>query len=256
MTVTVPTLEERATLCQNPMAEAVFSLMARKQSNLAVSVDVEHKNQVLDITDRIGEHVCMIKLHLEYMADFDWDLITQLQTLAKRDDFLIVSDSKIGDIGNTAKNLYTKGRLRISEWADFVTVHPVPGPGVIEALREGMCQQARGILLVAQMSSAGTLAKDDYTKQSVAMAEAYPDCVAGFVCQERLTHDPRFLHFTPGVSLEVSADDLGQRFRHPRNLTRNFADIIAVGRGVYQAENPTLAAAQYREEGWQGYLER
>lgn len=248
--------EARAESCSNATACKLFQLMARKRTNLCASVDVESSSELLEITDQIGTEICLLKFHVEILQDFDWNFIECLEELAARDDFLIVSDSKIGDIGNTAKRLYTKGLYRMAEWAHLVTAHPVPGPGVIQALEEGAETRERGILLVAQMSSKGALAVDDYTRAAVAMAEAHASSVTGFVCQERLTDDPRFIHFTPGVSLEGSGDGLGQQFRHPRHLSRSFSDVIAVGRGIYKATNPREAAELYKSEAWAGYEER
>lgn len=247
---------ERAELCSNSVARSVFQLMDRKQTNLCVSVDVETQQELLRVTREIAREICLLKFHVEIIQDFDRDLIHQLVQLAEEEDFLIVSDSKIGDIGNTAKNLYTKGLYRMVEWADLVTAHPVPGPGIIEALFQAAGSYSRGLLLVAQMSSADTLTDDNYIQRTVQMALNFPEAIAGFVCQKRVIEDPRFIHFTPGVNLSDSQDALGQQFRHPYTLCREFSDIIAVGRGVYRAENPAAAARRYRSEAWRGYTER
>jgi orotidine-5'-phosphate decarboxylase len=41
---------------------------------------------------------------------------------------------KFADIGITLQ--YTKGLFRIAEWADLVTVHILPGEGIIQALEQ------------------------------------------------------------------------------------------------------------------------
>ena len=43
---------------------------------------------------------------------------------------------KFADIGNTVKSQYTKGLFQISQWADLVTVHILPGEGIVEALEQ------------------------------------------------------------------------------------------------------------------------
>jgi len=47
-----------------------------------------------------------------------------------------VTDRKFADIGQTVSSQYCGGLLSMSEWSDFVTVHSLPGPGVISALRQ------------------------------------------------------------------------------------------------------------------------
>jgi len=43
---------------------------------------------------------------------------------------------KFADIGQTVSEQYHCGLLSISEWSDFVTVHSLPGSGVISALKQ------------------------------------------------------------------------------------------------------------------------
>jgi len=43
---------------------------------------------------------------------------------------------KFADIGNTVKLQYTKGLFQIAQWADLVTVHVLPGEGIVQALEQ------------------------------------------------------------------------------------------------------------------------
>ena len=48
-------------------------------------------------------------------------------------------------------------------WANLVTCHALPGPGVLDALKS-VAPEGSGCVLVAEMSSKETLATGDYTK--------------------------------------------------------------------------------------------
>ena len=128
------------------------------------------------------------------------------------------------------------GIYKIASWADLINAHILPGEGIIEGLREA--SQGQGLLLIAQMSSKGSLANPAYTAANVAMGEQNSDFVAGFIAQEKVSHAPHMIHMTPGVSLETKGDTLGQQYNSPHAvIAERGSDIIIVGRAVIGAKN-------------------
>lgn len=246
---------ERATFCLNASAQRLCQLIANKQTNLCLSADVTRASELLDLTDKVGAEICLLKTHIDILTDFTVDFIQQLNYLAEKHQFLIFEDRKFADIGHTVKQQYAGGIYQIAEWADIINAHTVPGPGVIQGLREVGLAKERGLLLLAEMSSAGSLASGAYTEASIVMAEEYPDFVMGFIAQHQLTENPGLIQLTPGVQFNSSGDGLGQHYISPeRAITQNGTDIIIVGRGIYQASNPAASAQQYRTSGWKAYL--
>ncbi|HRN77937.1 MAG TPA: orotidine-5'-phosphate decarboxylase [Candidatus Dependentiae bacterium] len=250
---------ERATLCTHPISKKLFTIMAGKQTNLAVSADVTTKQQLLTLADAVGPYICMLKTHIDIINDFDWDLVEQLQALADKHNFLIFEDRKFADIGNTVTHQYTQGVHRIVEWAHITNAHTVSGPSVIEGLYAGLndhTKNQRGLLLLAQMSSKENLISAEYTQKTIQLAHHYSDFVIGFICQEQLSNDPCMIHITPGVHLSKSGDDLKQQYNTPAYAIGTLGtDIIIVGRGIYQAFDQAQAAKQYRDIAWQAYLD-
>lgn len=247
---------ERATVCLNPSAQRLCQLIAEKQTNLCLSADLSCAAELLNLADKVGKEICLLKTHVDILSDFSVDFIKQLQYLADKHHFLIFEDRKFADIGHTVKQQYAGGIYQIADWADIVNAHTVPGLGVIQGLREVGLAKKRGLLLLAEMSSAGSLAKGAYTEASVAMAKEYPDFVMGFIAQHQLTENPGLLHMTPGVQSDSnSPDGLGQHYISPeRAITQNGTDIIIVGRGIYQADDPAVRAHYYRKSAWKAYL--
>ncbi|XP_033752120.1 uridine 5'-monophosphate synthase-like [Pecten maximus] len=247
--------KERGVKCSHPLVRSLYSIMAQKETNLCVSVDCSSSQELLQMADKVGPHVCLVKTHIDMLEDFTTDITDQLQRLADKHNFLIFEDRKFGDIGKTVCTQYQGGMYKISSWAHITNAHPVPGPGIVSALAEVGKPLGRGCLMVAEMSSAGNLATGEYTKAAVKMAEGNKDFVIGYISQSRLSTDPDFVHMTPGVKIQMGGDSLGQRYVSPQTaVTERGADVIIVGRGITGASDPLGAAKEYKQAGYSAYL--
>lgn len=243
---------ERAKQAKYPLARQLLTLMAEKKSNLAVAADVTRQRELLDLANRLGPHICILKTHVDILEDYTPDLGPALRALAHRHQFLIFEDRKFADIGQTVSLQYEKGIYRIAEWADLINAHIVPGPGIIDGLKKVGAPLGRGLLLLAEMSSKGTLAKGSFAKKAVAMGEAHADFVIGFISLRKLSEEPGMLHLTPGVKLHAGKDALGQRYRTIEEIiSQNRSDIIIVGRDIAHASDPLAMAELYRKRAWE-----
>jgi len=248
------TYSERAKLSLNQQSTRLFELMDAKKTNLCLSVDVINQKELLALADLLGPEICMLKTHIDIVEDFTPELTHRLRELAEKHNFLIFEDRKFADIGNTVKLQYSGGIYRISDWADITNAHPVVGPGIIEGLKEVGHIKGRGLLLLAQMSSAGNLATGAYTERGVELAKEHAEFVMGFIAREKLTDDPAFVHLTPGVSDKEGRDALGQRYLTPEHVIGELkSDVIIVGRAIYNSDDPLTAAQKFRARGFTAY---
>jgi uridine monophosphate synthetase len=245
---------ERQRFTTNALAQQLFALLDKKQTNLALSADVLECDALLALADQLGPEICVLKTHVDILEDFTPPFLNELQALAKKHEFFIFEDRKFADIGNTVKKQYQGGIYHISDWADIINAHTLPGPGIIEGLRDIGLSKQRAMLLLAEMSSADNLMNAEYAHKTLKMAEPYADFVIGFIAQKKLSADPRWIYMTPGVQLAEGKDALGQQYVTPEKvIIENESDIIIVGRGILQAKDPLDAAKKYRAAGWAAY---
>ncbi len=249
--------EDRIPHCTNPVAKTLLALMTEKKSNLCVNPDLTTCDEVLSIADKVGPSICVLKTHVDIINDFTPAFITELQRIANKHNFLIFEDRKFADIGNTVKLQYEHGIYHIADWAHITNAHTLPGPGVIDGLKKVGLPKGNALLLLAQMSSKDNLFTPDYIRQTITMAEQNKDFVIGFIAQQRLSDAPHFIYFTPGIKLQSGSDALGQQYNPPEHaILKNDVDIIIVGRGIFEAENPEKEAEIYREAGWKAYQKK
>lgn len=250
------TYAQRAQTCTNNIARNLFTLMEHKQTNLAVAADVTTTQDLLNLADMVGPYICVLKLHIDILSDFSPACITQLQAIAQKHNFLLMEDRKFSDIGSTTQQQYTQGIYSIADWADLVTVHAIPGPGILDQMKQGVNTSQRAAILITQMSSQQNLATDDYTQKAYAIGKEHADFVAGFIAQTTSDVDTSSLIMTPGINLQTTgiAD---QQYNTPHKaICENNTDIIIVGRAIYNSPDPVSAAIAYRDAGWEAYKAR
>lgn len=284
--------QERRANFKNGVAIKLLDLMLKKESNVCVAVDLTDAREVLELADTVGPYICCLKTHIDIVCEFgspgalEWvetkfgsllsndairNFTLALEKLAEIHEFVIFEDRKFADIGRTVQLQYSYGAFNIVDWADLTNAHIIPGEGIITGLKEvGLSHsKPRALLLLAEMSSKGSLAKGAYSQQALAWAKDHRDFVIGFIGQHQLEREPvlDWLYMTPGVKLSGdSADAHGQQYRTPRTvIIEDLCDIIIVGRGVYDGVKVLSASGKraivdrcrdYRREAWDAYLER
>ncbi|KIX01311.1 orotidine 5'-phosphate decarboxylase [Rhinocladiella mackenziei CBS 650.93] len=257
---------QRGAAHPNPLVKQLFAVAERKKTNVVLSADLTTTEELLAIADSLGPYIAVLKTHIDILSDFGPRTIEGLVSLAQRHDFLLFEDRKFIDIGNTVQKQYKGGALRIHEWAHIVNASILAGEGIIQALdrtiREGGLSE-RGILILAEMTSKGSLAVGEYTRASVEIARKYPQSVVGFVSTRELSHhspnataNEDFVVFTTGVNISSTGDALGQQYQTPTAAMEGGSDFLISGRGIYAAPDPVTAVKVYQKAGWEAYRRR
>ncbi|KAK7222124.1 hypothetical protein V2G26_010127 [Clonostachys chloroleuca] len=259
----------RAASHQHPVAK-LFRIAEQKKSNLIISADFSDTESLLECVDELGPYIAVFKTHVDIIHNLGEKTVVGLKKLAAKHNSMIFEDRKFVDIGSTVQKQSHGGALWISEWADIVNVSPLGGGGVVEALEQVIFSETfpyrdkRAVLLLAEMTTAGSLATGQYTEQCIDIANQ-SGAVIGFVATGALgTVNPDlntsaqedFIIFTTGVNSCQSGNVLGQQYQTPEAAVKAGSDFIIVGRGIYTSENRVDNAKQYQRGGWNAYEAR
>lgn len=257
-----PTYAARAEAHKAPLAQRLFRLMEEKKSNLCASVDVTTTKEMLELIEKLGPYICLVKTHIDIVEDFSYDeTVVPLLELAKKHNFMVFEDRKFADIGNTVKHQYKGGVYQIARWADITNAHGVTGAGIIKGLKEAAqetTQDARGLLMLAELSSKGSIAYGEYTAKTIEMAALDTEFCVGFIAQRKVeTPGCDWIIMTPGVGLDDKGDALGQQYRTVDEVISTGSDVIIVGRGLFgKGRDPVVEGKRYRDAGWAAYEKR
>ena len=219
----------------------------------------------------LGPFIALFKTHIDVVSDFSDETVQGLRALSRKHNFMIFEDRKFVDIGNTVQMQYHGGALHISEWAHLVNASILAGDGIVEALTaigtsDGFDYKGeRGLLMLAEMTTKGSLATGSYTAACIEAARKHKNFVVGFVANQALsgvetpssaTEDEDFVVFTTGVNRSYKGDALGQQYQTPQSAIAGGSDFIISGRGNYAAQDPVETVKLYQKEGWEAYLAR
>jgi len=241
----------------NLLVQKLRSIISAKETNLCVAADVAKSSRVLELAEMLGDKICVLKTHVDILEDFTPDFPKKLREIADRKNFLIFEDRKFADIGNTVSLQFSGGIYQISAWADLVNAHTIVGPGIISGLQK--VNKNSGLILLAQMTPEGNLFDEVYAMKTLEMAKNNPDFVAGFIgssdrsevlAKIRAAAGEDFVILVPGIKLSTESDGLGQTYNTPEKAVQNGADVIIVGRGIYENSDPVAEAEKYRIEGF------
>ena len=231
----------------HPVGKKLIDLALKKKTNLILSADLITSEEILTIASQVGQHIVALKLHSDIITDFSTDFIQKLKNISREKEFLLFEDRKFADIGNTQELQFKQGVYKISSWADLVTAHVIAGEKSLEVFNHV------GVVAIVEMSSIGALTDDFYVNNALNAIKNSPN-VVGAVAQRAIIEE-NLLLFTPGVDLAKTADTKGQQYNTPKRVFEQYhTDFIIVGRGIYKSENPSAIALEYKQQGWEAYL--
>lgn len=222
---------------------------------LIVALDVPTALDGLSLAQKLGDTVSFYKIGLGMLTGGGLALANELKAEHGKRIFL---DMKLFDIGATVENA-VRGIAQFD--LDFLTVHG--DPHVVRAAKEGASGKDLKILAVTILTSLdrsdldAALIRDGAIADLVAerAARAFEAGADGVIASPQeaaliraLPQSAGKLIVTPGVRPAGAALGDQKRVQTPAAAISNGADHIVVGRPIWQAPDPQLAAKAILDE--------
>ena len=228
---------------------------------LIAALDVSTREEAERLVQRLGDSVSYYKVGMELFYALGGDIVTWLKAQEKK----VFLDLKLHDIPNTVGNgLCSLLRLR----PDILNVHTAGGLRMMKAAhdalhaaadREGIpCPKLIGVTVLTSMDAedwaglghTGTIAETVLRRAQLARVAGLDGVVASpaETAEIRRICGKDFLIVTPGIRPTGISHDDQRRVMTPGEAIRVGASQIVVGRAIYAAEDPRMAAESILKE--------
>lgn len=228
---------------------------------LIAALDVPTREEAERLVQQLGDSVSYYKVGMELFYALGGDIVTWLKAQEKK----VFLDLKLHDIPNTVGNgLCSLLRLR----PDILNVHTAGGLRMMKAAHDALhaaaeeagipCPKLIGVTVLTSMDAedwaglghTGTIAEAVLRRAQLARVAGLDGVVASpaETAEIRRICGKDFLIVTPGIRPAGISHDDQRRVMTPAGAIRAGASQIVVGRAIYAAEDPRMAAESVLKE--------
>ncbi len=242
----------------------VKQLNRRKLSSkdrLIISIDVNTKNEVIDLCKKISGKVTTLKIGLELIYSAGLSIIDTVKSFGYR----VMLDAKLLDIPNTVKGAAGAiSKLGVSA----VTIHTLGGKQMLVSAREAVEKQAKletrlrpllfGVTILTSLDNKDleTLGfKENFFNSVLNLTKiAVKSGMDGIVCSPNEVEPVRkilgndFYIATPGIRLPEDEAGDQKRISTPGEAILKGADFIIVGRPITAKKDAAKTIDRYLEK--------
>ena len=200
-------------------------------SRLLLALDETDPQRAFSVAEAAAPHLAGIKINWPLLMQGGLETVAKLAKLAP-----VICDLKVADIPNTARLI---AEAAYGAGAVGIIAHAFPGVGPLRAIRD--VAPDRDLYAVITMSHPGGGEFFDITALA---AVARDGGATGVVAPATRPEDITAVREAVG-DLKIIAPGIGAQGGDPRAAITAGADLIIVGRAIYQAEDPGAAAREF-----------
>ena len=200
-------------------------------SRLLLALDETDPQRAFSVAEAAAPHLAGIKINWPLLMQGGLETVAKLAKLAP-----VICDLKVADIPNTARLI---AEAAYGAGAAGIIAHAFPGVGPLRAIRD--VAPDRDLYAVITMSHPGGGEFFDITALA---AVARDGGATGVVAPATRPEDITAVREAVG-DLKIIAPGVGAQGGDPRAAITAGADLIIVGRAIYQADDPGAAAREF-----------
>ncbi|MDP7590293.1 MAG: orotidine-5'-phosphate decarboxylase [Candidatus Poseidoniia archaeon] len=200
-------------------------------SRLLLALDETDPQRAFSVAEAAAPHLAGIKINWPLLMQGGLETVAKLAKLAP-----VICDLKVADIPNTARLI---AEAAYGAGATGIIAHAFPGAGPLRAIRD--VAPDRDLYAVITMSHPGGGEFFDITALA---AVARDGGATGVVAPATRPEDITAVREAVG-NLKIIAPGVGAQGGDPRAAITAGADLIIVGRAIYQTDDPGAAAREF-----------
>jgi len=200
-------------------------------SRLLLALDETDPQRAFSVAEAAAPHLAGIKINWPLLMQGGLETVAKLAKLAP-----VICDLKVADIPNTARLI---AEAAYGAGAAGIIAHAFPGAGPLRAIRD--VAPDRDLYAVITMSHPGGGELFDIAALA---AVARDGGATGVVAPATRPEDITAVREAVG-DLKIIAPGIGAQGGDPRAAITAGADLIIVGRAIYQADDPGAAAREF-----------
>lgn len=200
-------------------------------SRLLLALDETDPQRAFSVAEAAAPHLAGIKINWPLLMQGGLETVAKLAKLAP-----VICDLKVADIPNTARLI---AEAAYGAGAAGIIAHAFPGAGPLRAIRD--VAPDRDLYAVITMSHPGGGEFFDITALA---AVARDGGATGVVAPATRPEDITAVREAVG-DLKIIAPGVGAQGGDPRAAITAGADLIIVGRAIYQTDDPGAAAREF-----------
>lgn len=110
-------------LVSSPFNRKLLNIINEKHTSLCLSLDVNSWKLGKTILEKCAPYICMVKLHLDLIKDWNSESTDEILKLAETHKFLILEDCKLDDTPVIIERKVYDGTHQFGNWVDAITIN-------------------------------------------------------------------------------------------------------------------------------------